>query len=390
MAWATSRWRRWTGKPRCRWRTSRPSAGWRRWGMCSWCRRCPTGWPRAATWRTWAAGLQRRGELYRPRGDRGRRRALGARAQSDVAYRTNLVTIEDGMMLDYSAGDISSEEAHELIAALNAAVSRAGLKFHGGVSYRHLLIWRDGPTELAVMPPHEISGKPVAEHLPSGPRQEEARALMELSRHVFANHPVNLARIAARAAAPPPRSGCGAMARRWGSSPIRSATAGAAASSPPWISCAAWPCCAVWRSSTCPAPPAGSTRTTPARRRRPSTACALRLRLCARGSARRVRAQGHGRGKGARHREFRPPGGRARLGGAGGRGRALPPDRLHGPPHARSSSAGTPPIRSRSRGWMVRWARTPRTRIGQLRRVSAAGGQAPAGVRLISSLLRTE
>lgn len=125
--------------------------------------------------------------------------AAGARLPlhpADVAYRTNLVTVADGKMIDYSAGDISSEEARELIAALNAAVSRAGLKFHGGVSYRHLLIWRDGPTELAVTPPHEISGKPVAGHLPQGPRQEEARALMELSRHVFANHPVNLYRVA--------------------------------------------------------------------------------------------------------------------------------------------------------------------------------------------------
>ena len=125
--------------------------------------------------------------------------AAGARLPldpADVAYRTNLVTLADGKMLDYSAGDISSEEAHALIAALNAAVSRVGLRFHGGVSYRHLLIWRDGPLELAVTPPHEISGKPVADHLPRGPRHEEVRALMELSRHVFAEHPVNLARIA--------------------------------------------------------------------------------------------------------------------------------------------------------------------------------------------------
>ena len=125
--------------------------------------------------------------------------AAGARIPlhpSDVAYRTNLVTVEHGNMLDYSAGDISSKEAHELIGALNAAVSRAGLKFHGGVSYRHLLVWRDGPTELAVTPPHEISGQPVAAHLPRGPRQDEARALMDLSRHVFAKHPVNLHRVA--------------------------------------------------------------------------------------------------------------------------------------------------------------------------------------------------
>ena len=125
--------------------------------------------------------------------------AAGARIPlqpSDVAYRTNLVTIEGGKMIDYSAGDISSEEAHQLIDALNVAAARAGLKFHGGVSYRHLLIWREGPLQLTVMPPHEISGKLVAEHLPKGPRQEEARALMDLSRKIFANHPVNLARAA--------------------------------------------------------------------------------------------------------------------------------------------------------------------------------------------------
>lgn len=125
--------------------------------------------------------------------------AAGARIPlqpSDVAYRTNLVTIEGGKMIDYSAGDISSEEAHQLIDALNVAAAREGLKFHGGVSYRHLLIWRDGPLQLTVMPPHEISGKPVAEHLPKGPRQEEARALMDLSRKVFADHPVNQARAA--------------------------------------------------------------------------------------------------------------------------------------------------------------------------------------------------
>ena len=123
--------------------------------------------------------------------------AAGARIPlqpSDVAYRTNLVTIEGGKMIDYSAGDISSEEAHQLIDALNVAAAREGLKFHGGVSYRHLLIWRDGPLQLTVMPPHEISGKPVADHLPKGPRQEEARALMDLSRKVFADHPVNQAR----------------------------------------------------------------------------------------------------------------------------------------------------------------------------------------------------
>ena len=114
---------------------------------------------------------------------------------ADVAYRTNLVTVMDGQMVDYSAEDISSEEAHELIAALNAAAAREGLRFYGGVSYRHLLVWRDGPAELNMMPPHEISGQAVEPFLPQGPRAEEALALMELSRQIFAEHPVNAARV---------------------------------------------------------------------------------------------------------------------------------------------------------------------------------------------------
>jgi 2,3-bisphosphoglycerate-independent phosphoglycerate mutase len=125
--------------------------------------------------------------------------AAGARLPlepGDVAYRTNLVTVDDGLMMDYSAGDISSEEAHELIGALNEAAGREGLKFYGGVSYRHLLIWRDGPTDLKMVPPHEISGRPILDHLPAGPNPYEARRLMETSRQVFERHPVNLKRVA--------------------------------------------------------------------------------------------------------------------------------------------------------------------------------------------------
>ena len=62
--------------------------------------------------------------------------AAGARiplAADDVAYRTNLVTVgEDGTMVDYSAGDMPTEDGRALIAALDEAASREGLKFHGG------------------------------------------------------------------------------------------------------------------------------------------------------------------------------------------------------------------------------------------------------------------
>lgn len=126
--------------------------------------------------------------------------AAGARiplAPDDVAYRTNLVTVRDGVMEDYSAGDISTEEGCRLIRDLDAAAAREGLRFNPGVSYRHLLIWNGGPLGLALVPPHEISTRPVAPYLPSGPRAEEMLALMDLSKRVFDGHPVNAARIAA-------------------------------------------------------------------------------------------------------------------------------------------------------------------------------------------------
>lgn len=115
----------------------------------------------------------------------------------DVAFRCNLVTIQGGVMEDYSAGHITTEEAHELVAALDQKLGRDGLRFHGGVQYRHLLVWENGPTDLKTEPPHEISGKGVEAYLPAGDREDEVRQLMEASKDVFATHPVNEARVSA-------------------------------------------------------------------------------------------------------------------------------------------------------------------------------------------------
>lgn len=117
--------------------------------------------------------------------------SLGPR---DVAYRCNLVTVENGAMKDYSAGHISTTEAHELISAIQQKLGGPGLHFHGGVSYRHLLVWERGPTQLATHPPHEIADKPVDPYLPEGQRQDEVRRLMEDSKAILRDHPVNRAR----------------------------------------------------------------------------------------------------------------------------------------------------------------------------------------------------
>lgn len=114
----------------------------------------------------------------------------------DVAYRCNLVTIADGKMDDYSAGHISSEEGRKLMETLADKLNRPGLTFHPGISYRHLLVWENGPLNIETVPPHDIAGAPVKEHLPSGEREAEIRRLMKDSEFILADHPVNKKRIA--------------------------------------------------------------------------------------------------------------------------------------------------------------------------------------------------
>ena len=106
------------------------------------------------------------------------------------------MTVIDGVMDDYSAGHITTEEARALVESLQKKLGREGLAFHPGVQYRHLLIWNGGPATCECTPPHEISDKPVEGNLPAGDRQDEIRELMEMSKEVFADHPVNQKRIA--------------------------------------------------------------------------------------------------------------------------------------------------------------------------------------------------
>lgn len=116
-----------------------------------------------------------------------------------VAWRCNLVHVRDCAMADYSAGHIGTEEARELIEAVQAELGGPGRTFHPGVSYRHLLVWADGPDPAGIrtQPPHDIADQPVDGYLPSGEGADAVRDLMERSRAILAAHPVNRARIEA-------------------------------------------------------------------------------------------------------------------------------------------------------------------------------------------------
>jgi 2,3-bisphosphoglycerate-independent phosphoglycerate mutase len=121
-------------------------------------------------------------------------------SDDDVAFRCNLVTVIDGIMVDYSAHHISSEEAAELIEAIDNAFGGPSLRFHAGVSYRHLLIARSENgkrrgSKLACTPPHDIIGQPIKEHMPSGEDEHLFRRLMLDSVRVLSDHRVTRERV---------------------------------------------------------------------------------------------------------------------------------------------------------------------------------------------------
>ncbi len=124
-------------------------------------------------------------------------------ADDDVALRCNVVTLsdeenyEDKTMVDYSAGDISTEEAAEIIKTVQEHFGNDEFAFYSGVSYRHCLICRHGTTQLGKMtPPHDISGRVVGSYLSDSPNAEKLIAMMKESYELLKDHPVNKKRIA--------------------------------------------------------------------------------------------------------------------------------------------------------------------------------------------------
>ena len=125
----------------------------------------------------------------------------------DWAVRCNLVSIEGGVMRDYTAGHISTDEAAALLHTLQDKLGSERMQFFPGVSYRNLLVVRGGgqpapfSPETSTTPPHDLTDQPAAGGLPRGPGGDLLGRLMEQSAALLAEHPVNLAR---RGAGKPP------------------------------------------------------------------------------------------------------------------------------------------------------------------------------------------
>lgn len=122
---------------------------------------------------------------------------------SQYAFRCNVVTLSDEedydskVMLDHSSGEITTEEADELIRAIDAELGNDIRRFYTGVSYRHCMLWDNPPgyTEneriYDFARPHDIIGQQIGKYIPSGDIGEKYGELMRKSYHILKDHPIN-------------------------------------------------------------------------------------------------------------------------------------------------------------------------------------------------------
>ena len=119
-------------------------------------------------------------------------------SDNETSFRANLVTLsgdgqyEDLVMEDYSAGEIKTADAKELIEYLKPYFNDEETKLYSGVSYRHLLVLSDQVTKGKLTPPHDISKRPVKDYLP---KDEKILTLMKKSYELLKEHPYNKKRI---------------------------------------------------------------------------------------------------------------------------------------------------------------------------------------------------
>ncbi|MDW7774450.1 MAG: cofactor-independent phosphoglycerate mutase [Desulfobulbaceae bacterium] len=118
----------------------------------------------------------------------------------EIAFRCNLVNVDrrdNGtvIMRDYSAGHISTGEASLLVNAIQESCGNDRIRFYPGVSYRHLMIHRNGSLPLHTVPPHDHLDQDVTAHYNQYLKIGILREVMEQSARILADHPVNEQRI---------------------------------------------------------------------------------------------------------------------------------------------------------------------------------------------------
>ena len=177
------------------WTSSAGAAG------LAWHRRCRPATTLAVTWANLAVFGYDPSECYSGRSPL-EAASMGVELEpSDVSFRLNFVWLEAHYgklyMGDFSAGHITTEESKQLIVDLQKELGGGEFNFYPGVSYRHLLVWKNGRDQIRFTPPHDISTLSIEDYLPKGEGAEVLQELANSAQMILHDHPVNNTRVAA-------------------------------------------------------------------------------------------------------------------------------------------------------------------------------------------------
>src|SRR4030066_1890158 len=123
--------------------------------------------------------------------------------QNDVAFRCNLITEENGVLCEYSAGHITTKEAEQLIETVKKVFEKPSeMEFFSGLDYRHFLVLRNLPDSnlIECCPPHDAVGARISTVLPKAKSEKVEKTTNLLkktileSKAVLESHPINVAR----------------------------------------------------------------------------------------------------------------------------------------------------------------------------------------------------
>ncbi|MFN7626612.1 MAG: cofactor-independent phosphoglycerate mutase, partial [Pirellula sp.] len=119
----------------------------------------------------------------------------------DWAIRCNMVTILNQIMVDFTAGHISTDESRQILETAQKLLGSDHWEFVTGVSYRNLLMYRGRPgvpspfsRETKTSAPHDLTDGSVLDDFPRGPGCDLLTELMQQSAELLESHPVNAER----------------------------------------------------------------------------------------------------------------------------------------------------------------------------------------------------
>ncbi|HNX24041.1 MAG TPA: cofactor-independent phosphoglycerate mutase [Spirochaetota bacterium] len=107
----------------------------------------------------------------------------------DTAFRCNIVNAAGGVMNDFTSAHIDSRLSEIIMQEMMRNISRSGIEFHPGVSYRNIMVWRNFPYKeiTETTPPHDIQNENTEKYLPAGNGSDIMRELMFLSKSVISD-----------------------------------------------------------------------------------------------------------------------------------------------------------------------------------------------------------